>query len=105
MDLNHLKIGVVVIGAALLTYVFFPVTAKPGKAISQSGKTSVTAVRRDQSKLAQTRTVKPAKHKSHVRKSKTRHVAEARIEPDTTLRKEGIHHRRSGPPSKMYGGL
>jgi len=105
MKLHYLKISVLVIGLAVMTYVFFPVSGKQDTAQRHSGPLAATPSQRDKSKTTRNQISKQTKHTRLVKKSGKKHVTEARIEPDTTLRKEGIHRRYSGPPSKMYGGL
>jgi len=105
MNIQQMKIGVAVIGVALLTYVFFPMSAKPDKRISQPEGPILNATRQEKTKVTQTHVANVAKQKQKTEKTKTRHTVEARIEPDMRLRKESEHRRHSGPPSKMYGGL
>lgn len=103
MQLHYLKIGAVVIGVAVLTYIFFPGNATQNNATAQSRLVRTASAHRNKS--VHTGHAKLDRHKSMRKKSRTKRVTEARIEPDKTLRKEGLHRKHSGPPSKMYGGL
>ncbi len=105
MTMHNLKIAVVVIGLAVLTYVFFPVSAKQGQALTHSGQATAAASHRDKSRTVQNQSSKQTKRTRLSKKSGKKHMTETRIEPDMILRKEDIPRRHSGPPSKMYGGL
>lgn len=105
MNMYYVKTGIMVIGLALLTYIFFPVSTKQGNVLTQSGQPTATRNHRDQSSTARPSSTRQTMPGKLAKKSGKKRVTEARIEPDTTLRKEGDRRRRSGPPSKMYGGL
>jgi len=101
MKLQVMKTGALVVGMAVLTYIFFPVNAKPGKGQALPGQTISAASHRTKSKTNTVRNDTQASQNKADRKT----VKEARIEPDLTLRRESRSRRHSGPPSKMYGGL
>ena len=102
MNFQYLKISVVAIGAAVLTYIFFPIGAQSSKPLTHS---TTAASGTKQAAADQAAKAKQDRHNLQVKKSTRQSAAQAKIEPDTTLRKERIRHKRSGPPSKMYGGL
>jgi len=101
MKLQVMKTGALVIGMAVLTYIFFPVNARPGKIPAHSGQAISAASHRTKPETKTARNDKQASQNKADRKT----VKEARIEPDLTLRRESRSRRHSGPPSKMYGGL
>lgn len=94
MNMQMIKVGTIVIVVAVVGYIFMPGKASSGKAQLKAQQTASAS------------STTSAKHKTQTHKSKKKTLRqEARIEPDTTLRKETNIDRRSGPPSKMYGGL
>ena len=109
MNLKYLKLSVVAIALALVTYIFFPVSAKHTKQTMASSAQKSESVHADfHVKAAQTKTDK-RQHPRKKSKSKSHALAKAKakgqkIEPEKTLRQEQTSSR-SGPPSKMYGGL
>ncbi|MBI1422508.1 MAG: hypothetical protein GC149_03505 [Gammaproteobacteria bacterium] len=92
MNIRYIKTGALVIGLGMVSYIFFPVNGQADKQVTRSTNS------------VQTNSTRPAKVTSRKSDTPRRHVTEARIEPDTALRKSAPK-RRSGPPSKMYGGL
>jgi hypothetical protein len=97
MNLKYLKLGTAVLGIAVLTYIFFPTAAQQGQRVAQSRG-------QEKAKTVYANKAKPVKHKTVTAKSTSKRITQARIEPETTLRKS-TRHSHSGPPSKMYGGL
>lgn len=114
MNLHYIKIGMAAIVVAMVTYIFFPVSAKPNKSLSRPAQTSAATAQKSASesannnvKSARTETAKQ-KHSKKKSSHKSESLAKAsgqQIAPETTLRKTETARRRSGPPSKMYGGL
>lgn len=113
MNQLYLKIAGVTLVLLLALYVFFPVGArqdKPGaNTVSTSTVKSETAKAEQPAKTtgpaskpqtATARSKQPATGKSQP----ARQAKAKQIEPDDTLRK-AESKSRSGPPSKMYGGL
>jgi hypothetical protein len=104
MNLHYIKIGLAVIVVAVVTYVFFPANAehmasmKPATGTGAAGDKNVKAASTASAK--QKKIQKKSSHKS----SEQAKASEPKIEPDKTLRKENTASR-SGPPSKMYGGM
>jgi hypothetical protein len=103
MNFHYVKIGAAVVAVALLTYVFFPVSAIHDKAITQARQTAqvarhtksvriITAKRKHNGAKAKANSTELAKSGGHA------------IELEKNLRKSQTRSR-SGPPSKMYGGL
>lgn len=103
MYMHMVKISAIVIGVVALAYILIPGNAKPGKTQAKSEQlTAVVSHAAKPGNASVSRSSQPKTHKSRVVKKEQK---EARIEPDTTLRKETQARRRNGPPSKMYGGL
>ena len=107
MNLKYLKLSVVAIALVLVTYIFFPASAKHSKrSMAASAQKSASKHTDNHVKAAQTKTDK-RQHPRKKSKSKSHALAKAngqKIEPEKTLRQEQTSSR-SGPPSKMYGGL
>lgn len=104
---HYLRIGLAVIVTALVTYVFFPVNAEHTTSLQSSVRTSTAAV--SGAKSVKSANTDSAKHKqtrktSNHNSTELAKSGEPKIEPDKTLRKEQSP-TRSGPPSKMYGGM
>ena len=100
MKLHYIKIGASVLAVALVTYVFFPVNARHMTPTStQAGAASA----RKTTHAASART-KPTHKQSNHHSTALAKDSGQQIEPDKTLRKQQSPNR-SGPPSKMYGGL
>lgn len=95
---------------AILTYVFFPVSARHDKTLTQSSRSKSTVAHTNSSvSVASQRkaTHVMAKNKKKTTGSSSSSLAKANtrsIEPNTTLRMSQTRSH-SGPPSKMYGGL
>lgn len=103
MYMHMVKISAIVIGVVVLAYFFIPGNAKPGK--TQAKSAQATPVASHQAKSGNTTVSRSSQTKTHKNKVAKKYQKEARIEPDMSLRKETQVRRRSGPPSKMYGGL
>lgn len=105
MNLQMIKIGGVVMVMALVTYVFFPANAelaKQGKASTQIN--AAPATNTPQSARAESGKPKNVQKKSSTKQMTVARRSEPPIEPEKTLRKNQKPNR-SGPPSKMYGGM
>ena len=107
MNLHYIKTGAAVIVMAILTYVFFPVSAERTATKKPTSRTAQASTQQT-NKVNATRTAsgkqKQIKKKSIHKSAALAKQSEQKIEPDKTLRKEQTSSR-SGPPSKMYGGI
>jgi hypothetical protein len=114
MNLHYIKTGLAVMAVAIVTYIFFPVTASHNQSLSQTAQTtaaagqksvSQSATNNDKSRRTETAKQKHIKKKSSRKSESLAKGTSQQIAPETTLRKTETARGRSGPPSKMYGGL
>lgn len=113
MNQQYIKIAGAALAMLLVVYIFFPVSAKQGGqpeqatpapvASATSNKSEPAANKSAQAKAEQAK-AKSSKKTSPAKSSSTTKSTAQKIEPDKTLRKAETKGR-SGPPSKMYGGL
>jgi hypothetical protein len=97
MNVQYLKLGTSVLAIALATYVFFPVNARHTTATSAQPAAASGAVAKNSRATS-------AQHKPVRKTAAQAKASELKIEPAKTLRKQQSANR-SGPPSKMYGGM
>lgn len=108
MTLQYLKIGGMVLAIAIVTYSFIPgvehikaISTMPSHSTAATQSTAKKQRKTAQSGSANTKRVQ----KPSIQKSKTDSAQNKQeIAPAMTLRKKQTANR-SGPPSKMYGGL
>jgi hypothetical protein len=112
MKQQYWKIASIVVGVLLVIYVFFPVSGhenkmqgQPEQAFNSAQQLAKPATRTHKSKP---RKQSSAQDRINQQQTKPRSSAgrerQKAIKPDITLR-QAQRHTRSGPPSKMYGGL
>ena len=113
MNQQYIKLAGLALGILLVLYVFFPTSARVGTDPSQPSQTTTASSHEDKSakatdKSSQTSAAevqaKSSKKASSKKSSAKTNSTAQKIEPEQTLRKAEVK-TRSGPPSKMYGGL
>jgi len=113
MNQQYIKIVGITVSVLLVLYIFFPLNAKqvsnsvsPGQASAVSAKQGDSVKQADkpaQAASGQTQ-AKTTKQNSSKKSSTQSKSTMQKIEPEQKLRK-AESKTRSGPPSKMYGGL
>jgi cytoskeletal protein RodZ len=113
MNQQYIKIAGLTLAIFLAVYIFFPVSAKqsgkpeqatPAPVASVTPNNSEPAANKSEQANAEQAKAKSSKKTSSAKSSTSTKSTAQKIEPEKTLRKAETRGR-SGPPSKMYGGL